>query len=243
MRRNLVRTMLILSGGGYKKKVLGTGPFAYWPLNEFSGTTAYNYGIAGLTLNGLYKRDVSVMGIGAGAKPSESAPYFGGADGVNIYTAGLNAAFDPALGSMMIWGKIAAAEWADGTNRFLMNIGVDAVNNFVSILKAIAVNSISYWYKAGGTLESQTTGGLTTEGWQCFVMTWSVAADAVIYYLNGATTGAADNTLGAWAGALAANLCNIGAQTSTPGTPFVGYLAHTAIWDRVLSPVEIAALV
>ena len=69
------RQDLLHGGQNYIDRVLASGPIAYWPLWEMSGTVAQDL-VANLrapdpgSLDGTYARDVSVMGTGTstGAK-------------------------------------------------------------------------------------------------------------------------------------------------------------------------------
>jgi hypothetical protein len=79
--------------------------------------------------------------------------------------------------------------------------------------------------------------------WYSYALTWSLAADQVINYLNGAQVGATFTGLGTWAGSLSATrtvLAN-GNANGVDG-PFYGSMAHTAVWTTPLAPSEIAAL-
>ena len=78
--------------------------------------------------------------------------------------------------------------------------------------------------------------------WVPFVITWDKAGDAMKAYYNGSQSGSTQTIAGTWAGALNSASCVIGAANTTPATPWYGYLAHGAVWDRALPAAEIADL-
>jgi len=228
----------------YTEKVLSYGPIAYWPLAEKSGTVGYDQ--VASAQNGTYARDVATMGTGVGIGDGNTAPDFDGTnDYCDIYTATFIGRFDGAEGTLALWAKVSGAGvWTDGAGRRPIQLRVDAANR-IYIDKAAVNNTIDFLYQAGGTVETVTINPITDLTWMCFALTWSKSAGAsgeVKAYYNGAQTGATQVGLGVWAGALAASATSLGAGGTGPFNPFDGYVAHGAIWDRPLAPVEIAAL-
>ena len=225
-------------GATYTDKVLGTDPIAYWPLSEGGGTTA-QCKINALQ-NGTYSSDVATMGIGPGIGDGNTAAYFDGAGGdfVNVGSATFNAAFNGAEGTFMQWARVAnVGAWTDGSERRSWVCLVDG-NNFVIVGKSNANNQFRGLYKAGGgATESVTQAGLTTTAWVCWIFTWSKTFDRVQLFYNGVSTGT-DTSSGVWAGNPATH--NIGGQGAL--TPWHGWLAHNAVWDRVLGTNEIVLL-
>jgi hypothetical protein len=220
------------------EKVLALGPIAYWPLNESSGAVAYD--ISGNGYNGAHTGvTLGQTGIGDG----NTCPLFDGTnDFTNVYTTGFRDAFNGAEGTLQAWARVFnVGVWTDGLNaRRIVNLRVDA-DNFIRIRKS-ANNTIIYEYKAGGTTENQSKSSMTTTDWFHVAVTWSVSADAVTYYYDGAQEGTPDATLGTWVGDLASTQNAIGAATTTPDNPWHGYLAHCAVWTSVLTPTQIATL-
>ena len=226
----------VLLGGGvaetYADRVLATGPIAYWPLRETSGTVAQC--LTNAAMNGTYARNVTDMGTGAGIGDGNTAPVFNGAnDFVNIYSAALAAAFSGASGMLMVWSRVSGAGiWTDGLQHNSAALAADAVDN-VYAAKVVANNTLWMRYRANNVSKSVTFLSGGNLAWFQWAITWSAAADQVMIFYNGVQQGATQNALGAWAGALAANQTIIGAANSVPATPWSGTLAHVAVWDAV----------
>lgn len=221
----------------YSDIVLATSPIAYWPLDETSGTAAVNYGSIS-SGNGAYVNALpgQIAGPFGGL-----APYFDGAgDAVNVYSAALNTAFNGALGSMAIWGKVYSAdEWSDSTLRALIHLYA-TINNRVYIEKTTAANTVEWRFVGGATVDNEVQ-IISSTGWQHYGITWNLAQDRVIHYLNGTAT-ETDSGIGTWAGALDASKCAIGSTSNGGADSWKGYLAHGAVWAKELSPTEMAAL-
>lgn len=224
----------------YWQKVLNTGPIAYWPLWEASGTTAEC--LVNTLQNGTYSSDVSGWPVGTGIGDGNTAPQLDGAnDFINADTVTLEAAIDGTEGSIMIWFQVAnVGVWTDGTWRYLHNFQDDANNRFIWA-RSNANNTMYAAHYAGGTAETHTEGGLSSTAWLLSVMTWSETADEVKYYLDNVLL-ATDTTIGNWTGDAAWAPMMFGAASLAPGNVWHGGLAHAALWDRALTQPEIDAL-
>lgn len=225
-------------GGGYSKKVLKTGPIAYWPLWETAGAVArclVNPAQNGTAVGVTWANDATNSVTGT------AAPFFDGAnDYVDVLTAALIAAFNGAEGSLMAWAKVnAAGVWTDGANRFTTVLRADN-NNRVFMQKAITNNRFRWTRVGGGVVEQQENVAIANTNWMCMAITWSQSADQVRAYYNGVQDGLTMTVLGAFAGALA--IANIGAETVVPGNVWHGWLQHCVVWNRALTPGEIAGL-
>ena len=237
-------TAVSSSSASYRERVMLTNPIRYWPLWEPSGTVATELIAAD---NGTYARDVATMTTGAGIGDGHTAPLFDGTnDFVNIYSAALNTAFSGAAGSVLIWARVSAAGvWTDGTARTLLGIRADG-NNYIRLNKATTNNQLEWFYVANGTVESNTSVALSgTLSTFSVGMTWDANAGAngeVVYYLNGASGGATDTDLGAWAWALSASECLIGAPATVGGLRWSGYIGPVGIWASALTPTQMASV-
>lgn len=228
------------AAAAYRSKVLGTGPIAYWPLNEASGTTAAC--LVNPAQNGTYT-GAGVTVAGATAPNGDPAPTFAGANNsVNIYSAALNTAFDGDTGSAIAWGKVDTATWTDSTTRMLLGL-YGSIDNHVRMYRASTDGLLSFSYKSGGTEDTKNVSNLRDPNWMCMAITWSKAADAVTFYRNGSSLGS-ESSLAAWSAAnLASSSCAIGALNGTGSSwPWDGAASHVALWDRVLTPAEIEDL-
>lgn len=233
--------MATSSGRTYAQKVLGIAPanlIAYWPLWETSGAVADN-------LEGTAARDGAYTGVTLGSSTFSNGnpvPLFDGAnDFVNIYSASLNGAFNGAEGTLAVWIKVFdASVWPDGSPRYFVHIAVNG-SNLVEVSKGSSNNVVAE-YIAGGVAEVFQITPITATGWIHFALTWSVAADEAKFYRDGALADTTATGLGTWAGALASNLCVIGASNSTPSNAMHGYEGHAAVWNTPLSAAQILEL-
>ena len=230
--------------GSYIDKVLSYDPIAYWPLTEHSGTVAHC--LVNGAQNGTYSSDVSAMGIGTGIGDGNDAPYFDGTnDYCNIYSATLNTVFNGATGTMMIWYKVnGAGVYTDGTARNSFSI-YDGVQNYGKLYRSTADNRCDWMFEAGDGQAFVSDFPSSVITWIHGVMTWSDANndDEMKGYKNAAQVGATSAALNAWAGdGLDPATCCIGAESTVPGKPWHGWLAHAAAWSRVLTATEIADL-
>ena len=221
----------------YAAKVLSVeraNLIGYWPMWERSGAISRDYSPRGN--HGVYTgATLGQPGIGDGRT---SIFCDGVNDFSNIISAGLGADFDGDEGTFLIWMKVAnAGVWTDGIARRPLTIEVDG-NNYMLFDKP-AANSIRGIYRAGGTLETGTRGGITTLDFFSFAMNWSAIADEVKYYYNGAWF-ETDTALGAWVGPIIRAI--IGAATVTPAFPWHGWLAHAMLFSTPLSDVNVGHL-
>ena len=122
---------------------------ALWPLNETSGSTAYD--VSGNGRNGAY---TGVTLADAAGPKGGSAPLFDGAnDYVNLYSTSLRDAFNGAEGSFLLWYKLYnSGVWTDGAGRYFYNFAADG-SNYIRLSKTSATGQVDVRYNAGGTLK------------------------------------------------------------------------------------------
>lgn len=225
-----------LSGG-----VPAANCIAAWPLNEASGTTAID--ATGHGYNGTYiGATLGVAGIGDG-NTAISLSGAAGERGVNIYSAGLAAAFNSAEGSISGFFKVSdIADWSDGTERFIVRLETDA-NNFVYYSKKTTGPKLWWGYDAGGTYDAVDGLYHNPTGWVHIAITWSKSADQLKCYLNGVQQGTTQATLGTWSGNLASTKTMIGSARSDANTSqFKGSLARFSLYNAALTQAQIQAL-
>lgn len=224
----------------YVDKIVATEPIAYWPQNELSGFNALD--ASGNGRNGSYQGGVTLGADGVGDNYS-SAQYNGSNGCCNVFSSSLAGAFTPAKFTIATWLRIlTAGVWTDGTNDCAMHIGVDTTANFVRFLKTSTNNQFQWTLISGGTTKTITKSTFSPLTWFHVAITVDLAAGQMRAYLNGAQEGATQTSLGTWAGTIATARCQIGAQTTVPALPWNGRIAHSALWNRVLSPSEIASI-
>lgn len=227
----------------YYQRVLARDPIAYWMLDEKSGTVAYDLvsGRVAGAQNGTHSASVAHWGDGIGDQRTSSL-YDPKGSYTDIYSATLNGSFSGSEGSLLVWARVSGAGvWTDGIRRDILFIGATGVLSFIRITKDLANNSLSWVYFAAVTEDTVTMPGATSTDMMCLGFTWSATGDVVWAYYNGAPVGSS-TVLGAWAGALLNGFVCIGATNTVPLNPMDGWIAHCALWNRVLSPEAMADL-
>ena len=223
----------------YIDKVLGYSPIAYWPLNEAAGVVATELvnGWDGATTGAT----VGQPGIGDGGT---SYLFDGANDFVNIWSAGLSAAWDGDEFTMMAWVQMFnVGVWTDGILRNAMRIRADA-NNYSALVKDDDNNQLLWNSRVGANSNNITEAGHAEVTWLCMLATHSDSAGVGEHtaFLNGAQVGAPSVPTNVWVGALDNGTTLIGAESDVPVRLWNGYIAHCAIWDRPLTAPEIVDL-
>lgn len=231
--------------GGYIGKVLSIAPanlLAYWPLNEIAGAVADN-------ATGLAARDGAYTGVtladAIGPDGMNYAPLFDGAnDRVNIFTESLAAAYNQRLGSAAIWAKVAnVGVWTDGAVRRILTLGGwwdGAIWSTQDIQKYLD-NDLVFERLVGDGSSDWCATTTINAAWIHVAATWNEAGQAILY-LNGVAVSIDPTPVVLNAGGLSANHLNIGAYDNVPTEVWSGWLAHSAIWDVVLTPAQILEL-
>jgi hypothetical protein len=232
-----VRVVSGYLGSAYGAKIAALGPIAYWPMDEPSGSVAFDR--SGNGRNGAYTGvTLGQPGIGDG----RTAPSFDGATSFNnIFTPSLAAAFNGAQGSFVIWGKVSAPSvWLDGISRRMILLQVDA-NNRIGINKAIANNEVDWLYVAGGVSKTAGVISFSPSIAFCVGLTWDKAGDAVKFYVSGVQSGVTQTGLGVFAGSLSSTQTIIGALSTAAAQVWNGILGYGALFNRTLSATEMLA--
>jgi len=234
------RHLTVMRPETYAARVLSVETDAligYWPLWD-GGATAVN--MSGAGKDGTHTAvAMGNAGIGDGRT---SGLYDGSTSYTNIYSAGLAAAFNGAEGSLLIWGKVSGVGvWTDGTIRALIGI-LAQVTDYV-IMRFQGNGTILGGIVAGDTSKTAIFTSPTDALWHRFAISWSVLGNALKLYLDGVQQGATVTGLGTWSPAswLTNSSC-IGANSTAPGQPFSGTLAHCALWSKALTADQIAYL-
>ena len=226
------------AGGGYTSKVLGietANLIAYWPLSEAAGAVADNAeGTA--ARDGAYDGPtLGQPGIGDGA----TCPSFDGInDNVAIYSASLATAFDGDKGTYSVWFKAAAIP----TTGYICGFFVDG-NNYFQVYR---FNADTYRFKCNtaASFIGPAYAGFTDGTWWNVVFTWLYDGSANTDYeifRNGSSIDATQKSVGQLTGSIG-NDSRIGTENAGGGNPYAGWIAHCAVWDKVLSDAQILAL-
>lgn len=232
-----------LSAPTYADKMLGYGPIAYWPLWETAGVTVTDL-VNSPAQDGTYTGVTLADTLGPDGV--NYAPLFDGAnDYANIYSVALNAAFNHSEGSLAMWLKVFnVGVWTDGTFKIAVQLGTLNAAEYARFLLRSEGAFIDMQYKAGG-VEDFVRYFTSRVDWFHVVMTWSVSSGPtgeLKIYIDGTQSGATQQTLGTWVGALDPGYVNIGSINHGPSAPWYGWLAHCAVWDTPLTAPQIADL-
>ena len=210
----------------YIDRVLETGPIAYFPHNELSGTVGRC--LVNHAQNGTY---AAALTTGEGIGDGEQAAYFdGSSQWLNIQTSALVSAFDGAECSLMGWAKVySSSVWASTTIRQAFYLAVDG-SNFIQSRHPDAVDYYQLRQTSGGTTKLYYWNDPPMPvDWFQWGISISETADQIKFYIDGAQVGTTGTNLGTWAGSPAST--TIGSQG--PGADkWYGWLAHTVICDE-----------
>lgn len=216
----------IATPGDYRAKVLEISPSGYWPLDETGGTSAGDASGAGMagTFTGATLNGTTFTG-------GSAAPTFDGVnDMVTLPAAMLGGALSWTEGTVMLWLKMGAGEWANGTQR-------------VAFVLSKVDGSLIIWKSAANTLTAQMTRGGSTEsidvtisdtGWIFTAVSWN--SSGFRFRVNSTVDTA--NIGGAWG----RNLLSARIGSGVGMMYWYGALAHTAVIDRWLSAQDLDAL-
>jgi len=229
--------MAAMGGQQYYQKIkalFGSALIGYWPIWEASGTVAED--VSGSSRNGTHSGvTLAQTGIGDG----KTAGAYGGTNSLtDIYSASLAGAFNGASGTIMGWGKVSAATWADATYRCIMQLKVNDSNRCYIMRTGAALEVV---YEGGGTLKylAPVIHG-TPAGWIHYALTWNKAADRAYLYINGAQFDIPMTGIGTWSGDLASSASVIGDGSTSHSEPWKGDIAHCLVLNREATPNEIS---
>lgn len=229
----------------YRRKVLKTGPVAYWPLDDTSGTTCLS--AVNPAQNGTYDTGVALGRDGIGDGLTSIFCDQGDQCGTRIESDALEAVFNPAVGSMMVWiASNSPEDWTDGSPKVMIGVLGDP-NNHIAIKKNYQTHELFIGHTGNNLTRLAKLTNPNTTDWICVVGTWDVAANQLKLYTNGVYRSANAQALSAWNSTPGLiDYAAFGGEPTTPvGTWFEtwhGKLAHAAIWNRVLSAAEAAYL-
>ena len=227
----------------YAPKVLSVeraNLLAYWPLWEPAGSVAVNLeGTA--ARNGTYS-SVTLGQPGIGDR--RTCPLFNGTSGhVDIYSDSFRDAFDGDLYSVLIWIKVFdSSVWSDNYRNFYL-LGADAapVENRVRASIESTDNQYECLREANNSQRRRQVPN-TTLDWFNSVHTVDDGGDEIKTYLNGVQQGVTSAASGNWVGSLINTATYIGSGPDGDGELMHGWLAHMAVWNKVLTQAQITYL-
>ena len=225
----------------YIQKVLRTQSsnfVGFWPLDEESGTTAYDISPNGYnaTSSGLLRSNVQRGFLAPDG--GKCAQFDGSASYINMYNATAAAVTTP--GSMSIWAATPDANLSGTTKMQLFKFAADA-NNFIDLTFDTTAYRFNGWHEGNTTAKSVNSPLKYNVGygpqWHHFVMTFTDSG-SLTFYTDGLAETAA-TSLGIFTGSMASTLMVLGSSSTTAADQFTGYLARFAWWNVVLSQSEV----
>jgi hypothetical protein len=218
-------------------RYLATEPFFYLPLNEASGTVAYDY--SGNDFDCNYEN----LSVGNSTFPdgTPASSFDTSTSMIPTYSSEMYDLFDSEEGSLFAWVRaVDASFWSNG--RFGAIYELAHGSQTLRLVKTTVTNQMSWKHDGNGTSREYlaSVGGLLT--WFHIGLTWSASNSRVRAYLNSEIV----SELGAPSlidGAINTATMRIGRyDNSGTDRTWRGNIAHFALWNRELSGGEVATI-
>ena len=213
-------------------------PISHWRLNETSGTIANDN--SGNGFNGkITNAIVNKPGMGDGFTSFE---FDGSGDWVELsesFRIALDTAISGGAVSVLMWAKVLdSSVWTDGANRAIFRFRASSNSNMISLEKSAGDDLLRVLYAAGGVTSTIIPNVGSPTDWMALVFTINIASGDTIIYHNGVSVGNTTNA-GTFVGSI--ETAFIG-RVHVAGQFWNGSLANIAVFDRVLTPTEVADL-
>jgi len=236
---SIAETLLVITPSAYETGILADEPLAFYPLDEGSGTNAYD--IAG-GHNGAYANPVTNTATG----PSTYIPVGAVFDGTSNGPAIIQSVLIPDTPALDFAGQITLEAWVkpvtnqpSGTLADIIAKGYDSAENTSEI--QIRVQNDSFFdagYYNGIQGGFGVSGGIVTTNWSHVAATWDGTNWNM--YQNGLLVAQALNIGGGLQSFPDPWGIGDGTQTGA-GRYYVGNISDAAIYDYALTPVQVAA--
>jgi len=219
---------------------------ALWPLDEESGTVAYDISPNGYnaTSSGLLRSNIQRSFLAPDG--GKCAQFDGSASYINIYAAVTK---EPTtIGSISLWVAVPQANLSGTTKMQIITLKYDAAN-YIDITFDTTAYRFNGAYEAGNELDSinssllyNVDGGPQFPEWHHLGLTWTKAGEALNFYVDGVAETAVSG-LGTWTGAMASGTMVLGSSSSSSAADVLtGYIARVGIWSVVLPAATMADL-
>ena len=233
----------------YAAKVLRYAPFAYWRMNEGSGTS-----LSDISGNGYNTTATGITWDANEGPDSNSAPYF---DGVNDYIdmsdGGGNsilADFPRTDGSVLVWVRVGPGALVDGTIRVVVRMngaGSGSGNPRVSVQKSSVNNRVRFFweFQLGTTIGVGDYSNQSNYGWFPVGLTWSSTSQFARHYIGSMNPpGHFGTYITGWSAPFQATMASFiaGATDSTPNSPFDGWIRDMVLFDFEATPGQMRDL-
>ena len=206
-----------------------------WPLDEESGTTAYDISPNGYnaTSSGLLRSNLQRSFLAPDG--GKCAQFDGSASFVNLY--GAIAKEPTTIGSISVLVAVPTANLKDTTKMQIITLKYDA-QNYIDITFDTTAYRFNGAYEAGNTLDSVNSDLVYNVAygpqWHQFGLTWDAANNKLKFFVDGLQQGSTQESLGTWTGAMASTTMVLGSSSTTAANVLTGYAARLGIWSVVL---------
>jgi hypothetical protein len=218
------------------KRIFGDDLLLYYVMGEGSGLVADNF-------EGTAARDGEYVGVTLGQPgigDGNTCPLF---DGANDYLNGLTDSIATALGmnitklSVMVWLKVyEAAVWDDETYRYPYNVEDDWDDSCQSLKWTTTGKFTTRW--GGGESDIEAT--MDTVDFFHLLQTVDTSLDEHKMYIDAVQTGGTGSGMTDLYGPI--EILTVGAKTTTPNSPWYGWLAHFLIATMIPNSAQRTAL-
>lgn len=214
----------------YQAAVVGSGPLAYWPMNEATGASVATALVGGI--NGTYNGIVSLAQPGPLASANGRSVLFGGTGTVDKVTMPVNAVWNRTNGqafSVEAWIK---PNWTSGYRDIVVNRGTGGTYNW-----------ILYQHTADGSLQlhgaaQNKSSYVPANGVWSHVVATVDTSNVSRLYVNGTLV---QTVSGFTYGASPGSVIHIGNGPNDVNEPFGGSISDTALYTKTLTPAEVTA--
>lgn len=218
-----------------------TGQVLFMPMTDPTGSTTAQI----LKLNGVSSAPISgaTPGTTPGIDNTTCFSFDGINDFVNYYSTQLNAAFNRAECTINLFFKMRnAAAWTAATQRTQFSIRASGIDLF-ELTKTTVSGQMFFNFRMNGVAKGVTVNGLSSLDFLMYTFSWSKAADRARAYINAVQQGTTQTGLGTWSVFnLSSGNCVFGCANTSAASPSNGFGGYLNIFNRELSPLEIAKI-
>jgi hypothetical protein len=224
-----------VSPAGYREHVIALDCYGYWPLNETSGTTAFNQAGTGSGRDATWAVSQKMDARSVGYQQQEHGEF----DGTNQYVecpTAIASAFDNYV-SFSTWIRTDAANTTGG-NRWIAAMSSTG-SNYTWGLSIRTGNTlrIDIWQDNGAAfMNIEPTKLFVPHRWTHVAWTLNRASPRLRLYVDGEMVGSTTSTSGTVG---SAQVTRIGMRPDGAGSKFKGWQAHAAYWSTSATTGEL----
>ena len=217
------------------------GQVLFMPMDDAAGSVTARI----LKLSGVTSAPISgaTPGTTPGVDDTTCFSFDGVNDFVNYYSTQLNAAFNRSECTINLFFKMRnAAAWTAATVRTMFAIRASGVD-LLEFTKTATSGQFNFNFSLGGVNKSVLVNGLSSLNFLMYTFAWSKSNDRARAYINAAQQGTTQTGLGTWnVFNLSSGNCVFGCANTSAASPSNGFGAYLNIFNRELSPYEIAQI-